>query len=189
MDKHQRKNGRRKIRIGAYFGSTPINAWQVPKAWQSLGDGYLCPWLTCPECDNKLIWKKHDQSAGVEKLTCIGENCRFETDQDEIVLTRDSMQDRVNCKPDILFTTTETLNKRLAIYGPAKLFGIGHEYHRRPRFLLLDEVHTYEGVTGAQNALTLRRWKHAIGPTAKFCWVGLSATLKMQLNSLVVLLT
>ena len=31
----------------------------------------------------------------------------------------------------------------------------------------MDEVHTYEGITGAQNALTLRRWRHAIGEVPK----------------------
>ena len=35
----------------------------------------------------------------------------------------------------------------------------------RPRLVLLDEVHTYSGVHGAQVALLLRRWRHSVrGP-------------------------
>ena len=42
--------------------------------------------------------------------------------------------------------------------------------------MLLDEVHTYEGASGAQNALLARRLRHAIG--RPLVWVGLSATLR-----------
>ena len=114
----------------------------------------------------------------MEKLSCSSESCNFETDQDEIVLTRQSMQEPSDKKPDILFTTSETLNKRMGDLWSRRIFGIGYQFRQRPRFLLLDEVHTYEGITGAQNALTLRRWRHAIGETPKFSWVGLSATLE-----------
>ena len=178
LDDFQRRNGKRKIRIGAYYSSTPMNHKLVHKSWSRFGDGFLCPWLSCPVCENKVIWETRYQSAGIEKLTCVGGSCDFETDHDEIVLTRDAMQDFVDRKPDILFTTTETLNKRMADLWTRRIFGIGTDFERRPRFLLLDEVHTYEGVTGAQNALTLRRWKHAVGLSKKFCWVGLSATLE-----------
>ena len=42
--------------------------------------------------------------------------------------------------------------------------------------MLLDEVHTYEGTTGAQAAFVIRRWRHQIGRPVQF--VGLSATLR-----------
>ena len=41
--------------------------------------------------------------------------------------------------------------------------------------MLLDEVHIYEGTTGAQNALLLRRLRHMVD--RPLTWVGLSATL------------
>ena len=41
--------------------------------------------------------------------------------------------------------------------------------------ILLDEVHTYEGTTGAQNAYLFRRISQAVN--APLTWVGLSATL------------
>lgn len=41
--------------------------------------------------------------------------------------------------------------------------------------MLLDEIHTYSGATGARAAMVLRRWKHRVrGPVT---FVGLSATL------------
>jgi hypothetical protein len=45
-----------------------------------------------------------------------------------------------------------------------------------PSLVLLDEVHTYSGVHGAQVALLLRRWRHAARKPVTI--VGLSATLK-----------
>ena len=42
--------------------------------------------------------------------------------------------------------------------------------------MLLDEVHTYSGVSGAQNGMLIRRWRHLSGATPHF--VGLSATLE-----------
>ena len=42
--------------------------------------------------------------------------------------------------------------------------------------MLLDEVHTYTGINGAQVALLLRRWKHLLNSSVTWC--GLSATLE-----------
>ena len=80
--------------------------------------------------------------------------------------------------PDILFTTTEMLNRKLGNSGEHELFGIGSD--TPPTFLLLDEVHTYHGINGAQIAYLLRRWR--LGRARKnnrhpLCIVGLSATL------------
>src|SRR5690606_38612329 len=58
----------------------------------------------------------------------------------------------------------------------AKTLGL-REKPLTPRLLLLDEVHSYEGIHGAQVAWVLRRWRHAIGSNALHV-VGLSATLK-----------
>ena len=49
------------------------------------------------------------------------------------------------------------------------------ERERRPDFVLIDEVHAYEGVHGAHVALLLRRWRRASLASPQF--VGLSATL------------
>lgn len=88
------------------------------------------------------------------------------------MLTRTRLQRN---PPDILFTTTEILNQRLSDHWMRGLFGVGLPAARKPLLALLDEVHTYEGGTGAQAALTLRRWRHLLA--APISWVGLSATL------------
>ncbi|MBK6781951.1 MAG: hypothetical protein IPG75_20820 [Gemmatimonadetes bacterium] len=54
------------------------------------------------------------------------------------------------------------------------VFGISAK--KPPRLVLLDEVHTYSGVHGAQVALLLRRYRHAVGRELQF--TGLSATLR-----------
>ncbi|NBR40147.1 MAG: SDR family oxidoreductase, partial [Alphaproteobacteria bacterium] len=61
LDDFQRRNGKRKIRIGAYYSSTPMNHKLVHKSWSRFGDGFLCPWLSCPVCENKVIWETRYQ--------------------------------------------------------------------------------------------------------------------------------
>src|SRR6266567_2924736 len=78
--------------------------------------------------------------------------------------------------PDVLFTTTEMLNRQLSDGTNGHVFGVGPRAARKPEVMLLDEVHTYEGTTGAQAAYVIRRWRHAIGRPVQF--VGLSATLR-----------
>ena len=92
---------------------------------------------------------------------------------DWIILTRGRLQHQ---PPDILFTTTEILNHRLSDHWMRGLFGVGSAKAQKPFLALLDEVHTYQGTTGAQAALTLRRWRHLLA--APVGWVGLSATLR-----------
>src|SRR5437588_6223031 len=79
---------------------------------------------------------------------------------------------------DMLFTTTEMLNRRLSRTNEHHLFGIGTA-GKSPRLALLDEIHTYEGLPGAQVAYLLRRWKYdrSSQTQANLSFVGLSATL------------
>jgi hypothetical protein len=67
------------------------------------------------------------------------------------------------------------VNRSLSDPRRFELFGIDRPRRRRPEFLLLDEAHTYSGVSGAQAALTLRRWRALHG--GPLSWIGLSATL------------
>lgn len=78
--------------------------------------------------------------------------------------------------PDILFTTTEMLNQRMGDDRFRHLFGIGERAQRPVEMMLLDEVHTYAGSSGAQVAFLLRRWRRLLRRHVSF--VGLSATLK-----------
>ena len=174
LDTTLARQGKRKIKIGAFFGSTP-NSCKEPyfsDDWRETKAGRICPWLRCPNCDAALAWRTRDLSDKVERLSCLQPGCGKVIGPDELVLTRHSMNDG---PPDILFTTSEMLNQRLSDHWCRGLFGVSMPIHRKPFIALLDEVHTYSGTSGAQAALVLRRWRHAVN--APIIWAGLSATL------------
>ena len=168
LDALQTHRGRRPITIGAWFGPTPYGP-EYPPDWPAGGGGNLCPFLPCPSCKADLVWTERARIAGQEVVRCIA--CAMQIGPEHFVFTRRAMAES---PPDLLFTTTESLNRQLASKRYARVFGAGAT--RRPRLCLLDEIHTYEGVHGAQVALLLRRWRHAAGRGAVF--VGLSATLE-----------
>jgi hypothetical protein len=167
---------RRPITIGAFFGSTParVNREDIARrGWTPRQRHFICPWLPCPRCGGDLLWREEDINEACERLTCATPHCGTQITDHEVVLTRRRM---AAAPPDVLFTTTEMLNQRLSDLGVRRLFGVGQLPGRKPIFALLDEVHTYTGVSGAQAALTLRRWRHLVA--APVTYVGLSATLR-----------
>jgi hypothetical protein len=157
------------IRVGALFGDTPASA-QYCK-WPKIGNDYICTSLACLKCGGELRWRHADRSVGQERLFC--SSCDFQLDGEVFPLTREAIKKR---PPDILFTTTEMLNQRMADNSMCHLFGIGPKAVRAPELVLLDEVHTYEGRHGAQVAYLMRRWQRQIEQPLRF--VGLSATLR-----------
>ncbi|AMS39347.1 protein DpdJ [Aminobacter aminovorans] len=168
-------HGRRPLKIGALFRATPTRASRqelIDREWLRRGQDFVCPWMRCPKCDDELLWRQADLEVANEQLTCVRHDCTGAVGEDHIILTRGRLQQQ---PPDILFTTTEILNQRLSDHWMRGLFGVGSAEAKKPLLALLDEVHTYEGATGAQAALTLRRWRHLLA--APISWVGLSATL------------
>jgi len=164
---------RRPMLIGTLFGATPGRATtqEVERhGWIRRGRDYACPWMRCWTCEAEMLWRRADLDSGRERLECARPGCTSAADEQHVVLTRQRIQQQ---PPDILFTTTEILNQRMSDHWTRGVFGIGAK--RRPFLALLDEVHTYEGTSGAQAALTLRRWRHLLGTPVH--WVGLSATL------------
>jgi hypothetical protein len=167
--------GARPITVGALFGTTPRNATDAAEKWPSHrppAGGRICPLLGCPACGADLVWRTDDIAAQRERLVCSAATCRTEIPSSHVVLTRERM---LREPPDLLFTTTEILNQRLSDTRMRALLGVGIPADRRPLLALLDEVHTYVGTAGAQAALTLRRYRHALGSALSFA--GLSATL------------
>jgi hypothetical protein len=171
-----------RLSIGVLYGEVPKVAKELldrsPQkakqfdAWEQIGDKALrCPLSDCPRCNRRLLWMLDDIQAGIERLSCESKSCDFKVGPEEVRLTRDRLS---QSPPDLLFTTTEMVNQRMAT-SLGKLFGFKQPEHQRPRLVLLDEVHTYEGVHGAQVALLLRRWQKLTGARPHF--VGLSATL------------
>ncbi|MFJ5884349.1 protein DpdJ [Kitasatospora cineracea] len=165
-----------KLRVGVLYGATPYSTDSFTKSgkagarWEVKPDGYVCPYLSCPACETgSLLWHKRDVEAGKEILSCL--NCRRTLPEGLLALTRDSIRQNV---PKLLFTTTEMLNRNTA--GSRLGSVLGWRPGHGPRLVLLDEVHTYSGATGAQTALLLRRWRYARRSPVTF--VGLSATLQ-----------
>ncbi|WP_348697902.1 protein DpdJ [Duganella fentianensis] len=157
------------IRVGALYGDIPSSARFCD--WPMRGGDCVCPVVSCLKCSGELRWLEADRSTGRERLICA--NCTYELDGEIFPLTRQAIKKR---PPDLLFTTTEMLNQRMADNSMAHLFGIGPSAIRPPELVLMDEVHTYDGRHGAQVAYLMRRWQRMLNCELRF--VGLSATLR-----------
>lgn len=170
LDEHQEQHGRRPIRVGTLFQETPYKADSDLSAigWRKRGDGYVCPMLSCPDCEGALVWRNSDRRAGRERLAC--ESCGHTTTEETLAITRRGMQSQ---PPDVMFCSAEMVHGTMSDTPYAPLVGV--HATRPPRLLLLDEIHTYEGITGAQTAQVLRRWQHLVDGPVEI--VGLSATL------------
>jgi hypothetical protein len=180
--------GKRPITIGAYYGDVPRSAAALLKyggaenwRWSREHEGWICPYFSCPACKEPMVWRKQDVETEANKedgryarLHCMDLACGSEVGSDRLMLTRRQM---LEAPPDVLFTTTEMLNRRLSNGEEWPLFGIGVEYP--PRLLLMDEIHLSEGFHGAHIAHLLRRWRFGRGMRSgqSLCIVGLSATL------------
>lgn len=171
LDGLQAQRNARPIRVGTLFQETPYkaNANLNRIGWKRRSGGFECPMMTCPACGpGVLIWKDVHREAGQESLTCT--DCEHVVDESTFAITRGAMRKR---PPDIMFCSAEMVHRTTSDLAFAPLIGV-HAV-RPPRMLLLDELHTYEGITGAQTAQVLRRWQHLVeGPVEV---VGLSATL------------
>lgn len=178
-----RSAGGHPLVLGAYFGPTPFRSDGDPDArtgWRRRGPSWICPFLTCPAlkdgtgCGGTLAWERPTGRGANQvdwgRLVC--QRCSSQVTPDEFRLTRTAMQEQV---PDILFTTTEMLNQQLSDGWSRHVFGVGTAATRPLNLVLLDEIHTYSGTSGAQVAYLLRRWRKLMGHPVT--WVGLSATL------------
>lgn len=162
----------RKLCIGAFFGDTPYNLKNaLDTVNKQSRTGLAFDLLRCvtPNCFGTMVWKKSHIEGKRQELTCT--NCDHRVGSEEVGLTRQFLSQQV---PDILFTTTEMLNQHLGNNYQNHLFGVGYNI-QGPLLVLLDEVHTYGGNTGAQTAFLLRRWMQRAWCRPHF--VGLSATL------------
>jgi hypothetical protein len=173
-------HGKRKLVIAALYGDVPYSGRNLLagnfESWPKLSIrgtiAYECPFVRCPQCGANMVWLESDIQREIERLVCSGSGCNGTVEPDEIRLTRQRMLEE---PPDILFTSTEMLNQRLASARFARLFGVGVRADRRPEFVLIDEAHAYESMHGAHVALLLRRWRRVAEAHPHF--VGLSATL------------
>jgi hypothetical protein len=186
-----KSNGLRPITLGAYTGDTPWGPTFTAtshslKNWEAVkGEGWVVPFIKSPQ-DGKsdLVWRDADRTARQTALyrrgAPAGEAPVIESGV--LQLTRDALWDR---PPDILFLSVEMLNREICNPECARTLGIVQGADS-PRLLLLDEVHTYEGLAGAQVPWVLRRWFCA-AQLSNLHIVGLSATLKDAIHHLAAL--
>ena len=158
------------LRVGVLYGATPRNRGDAQhnrwRGWRSADEGLVSPIVGCleAECDGEYLWPESDLNGRLLRCrTCMSE-------LDSLVFTRQALQSQA---PEILFTTTEMVNRLL---GSARMRGllVGVS-NRSPDFILLDEIHTYSGTHGAQVANLIRRWRAEMSAPSHV--VGLSATL------------
>jgi hypothetical protein len=187
--------GLRPLTFGALLGDTPpsISSFEPRQAgqrsyieeysrgWKPQGAGWAVPFIRSPEqATEMLIWRDVDRRAG---RTCLyranGAVTAPDIPDGEIRLTREQIQQD---PPDVLFLSLEMLNQQMGHPDWGRAFGLAANAPS-PRLLLLDEVHTYEGVAGAQAAWVLRRWRHW-GAIEDLHVVGLSATLQQATRHL-----
>ena len=178
----------RSIRVGCLNGAVPYNThfasppnkaplerWvQVKNGRRTIG--YKVPFLQDRNTGRSFVWLDEDRERGRTCLYYEDDLGQIAVEDGIVCLTRDQL---IDSPPDILLTSSEMLNKELSSPLGRKVFGFATGKSSL-RLLLLDEVHTYEGFSGAQIPWVLRRlayWTGGVrGSTLQV--VGLSATLE-----------
>lgn len=183
----------RDLTFGALLGDTPpdADAFEAPPGRESYverftewerkrdADGWTIPYLRSPQAaDASLVWRTADRKAGRTALyrlgaTSAGPGTEPDVPEGVLRITRAQMRE---APPDVLFLSLEMLNQYLGDPEWEAVFGLDPR-GQRPRLLLLDEAHTYEGIGGAQASWVLRRWRYW-GGIRHLHAVGLSATLR-----------
>lgn len=158
------------LSIGVLFGDTPYTLKSAREKWRKTQGE--CPFFRCPQprCNGSLRLRGEAVPERDGRMVC--QSCGSTVEARHLRFTRASMTDD---PPDILFTSVEMMNQRLADSQIRHLFGLGPMASRVPALMLLDEVHLYTGTFGAQAAHLLRRWSHLSRRQTQF--VGLSATI------------
>lgn len=178
---------KRPIRVGALIGDVPFNAkfesdgrnrfqlgaWPRPRGIP----GHQVPHMRDPATGGALVWLDAERRAGRTTLH-LQDDIRQVIIPDGIVcLTR---EDLLQAPPDILLTSIEMINKELSSEIGREVLGFGSG-RSSLKLLLLDEIHTYEGLTGAQVPWILRRLTYGTRGQRRVSsvhMVGLSATLQ-----------
>lgn len=168
----------RGITFGALLGDTPREADfdndRLSDSWKRQANGWVVPFVKHPRRGNgDLVWRDVDRKAGRTRLYAATGTDGLVIPDGILRLTREQLQAK---PPDVLFLSAEMLNREMGNPEWSRTFGI-RQGNRTPRLLLLDEVHAYAAVHGAQIAWLIRRWRHWTGGR-RLHVVGLSATLR-----------
>jgi hypothetical protein len=186
----------RPIRVGVLIGDVPYSAdfetfppnkWALAN-WRNakFQKGRLLPHLRHPETGERLVWTDQDRLSGKSTLRRDTNNGEIVFADGTVCLTRNDLIQR---PPDIFLTSVEMLNKELSSELGRAVLGLG-SVSSPLRMVLMDEVHTYEGITGAQVPWILRRlayWARPFRRDRQIHYVGLSATLQDASEHLAIL--
>lgn len=171
------------IRLGVWYGAVPTSIEKIPSwgSWKNLGlengvKAYVCPFLRCSLCPESIRQNLVILDTNVKKkkaiLQCRESGCGYTVTENELAFTRNSLTS-ADLKADVLFTTTESLNRQLASNSGDAAFGLSPASNLKT--VLVDEAHVYDGFSGAQTAFLFRRLRDRV--QHPMTWVSLSATL------------
>ena len=172
----QRPPGRR-ITVGIFDGDTPDGS--QPGDQDYLYEAFRlfdCPVELeerCDTCPHGLVVMRKDPGNRLT-LALPEPQCERRIPLDFVVLSR---QDMVKESPDILITNPDMLNLRLLNVNDA---GWRRLLVEQPRFLVVDEIHTYAGTFGAAVSWILRRLRlarHAANISRPLRVIAASATV------------
>jgi hypothetical protein len=185
------------IRLGIWFGDTPWDLGAIKsgqnKNWLKTKvegkNAFTCPFLRCHVCTDAkdLVLLEDDIQRRVSTLRCQNRTCDFKVTSEELVYERRALS-VANGGCEVLFTTTESLNRQMSTAYGDSAFGLSAS--SKLKSVLVDEAHIYDGLTGAQNAYLFRRLRHRV--SRPLTWVSLSATLdnpSVFINDLIGLIT
>jgi ATP-dependent helicase YprA (DUF1998 family) len=150
----------RRITVGIFDGDTPDGGVRQDQDSDYLNDAFRlfdCPVghrERCATCPRHLMIERQGSRL---TLALPRPNCRERVPLDWVVLTR---RDMVREAPDILMTNPDILHLRLLNVNDVAWRKLLVE---DPRFLVLDEIHTYQGTFGATVAWIIRRLRAARG--------------------------
>src|SRR5262249_37446246 len=127
LDGLLQRAGRRPLRIGCLFGGTPdrptsLDSRRLPTGWRRTNDGVICSYMRGPRaaCLGGLVRRDEDRRARPARERLLCQTCGTAVGGDRVALTRESMR---KAPPDIVFSTTEMLNQRMADDSLRHLFG------------------------------------------------------------------
>lgn len=155
-----------RITIGVYDGDTPSKSDFKCYGYLSNAFRYFkCPMYDssqelCKGCDDKhahslIIEKEKDNKFTLQVPTeqCHSTGCPagMRIDLDFVSLTREAIEED---KVDILLTNPDTINYRLInINADTER----NAFIRQPKYIILDEVHTYSGLFGSFVSMIMKR--------------------------------
>ncbi|UBV45514.1 DEAD/DEAH box helicase (plasmid) [Deinococcus taeanensis] len=158
------------LSVGIVFGNTPETQAQLKgeqtdrykRTWRPSDNGsFEVPYFS--DADGAVV-RARPRPNGQWAMTSGG---GFAGGGWELQTFQPTREDILQSPPDILVITTEMLHRWLMDDRARNIFGLSRHYREAaafhpPRALVMDEIHLYSGVHGAQIAALLRRFKRRV---------------------------